>query len=445
MRKIYYHLIPFFIIINFSAHAQWVSLGHGLPETNKKIWCLHVVNEDLIWGTAWDHVTFEFPEYIIKSTDGGATWTSSPINIPGDLYTFQVFALDSLTAWIATADELNPISGKVFKTTDGGITWIEQTSGFTGFNQTPGSLHFWNANEGVAFGATCYDDYNDQIAIYWTDDGGDSWNGVVNDSMPTQLPGEGMCLYAGEGYYDVIGDTIWWVTSKNRILKSLDKGRSWEAISVTVVGANENVASLAFRDGHNGLLSTITPNRLYQTNDGGLNWIQINTPFTSPITQIEYVPQSIGTYLVHDGSPNANSANMAITYDEGENWNAFFSDANLYGMEFLSPNIGFGAGKIIDSDQGGVYRWEGFTSSVKETLIKKIKISPNPATNFVKIKLPNGGQGFLEIQILDIKGNLIRQETLNSANGQVSLEGLTSGIYLLRVMNNKVFLHWSSC
>lgn len=355
------HLLPilFFATLHINTmQAQWTNLGSGIAAPNHSVFGIAAVDEEVIWAISSAYPTPN--DHLVRSTDGGATWSAAPFNIDAGLFAIQLFPVDDMNAWLATADEENPISGKIYRTTDGGATWEEQSTGFTEFNETPAAVHFWNADEGVAFGATCYDDYTDQIAIYTTDDGGENWEKVNGDAMPAQLPGEGMCIYSGNGFYDVVGDNIWFVSSGNRVFRSTDRGRNWEAFLVSGSGS---LSSLAFKDELNGLAARLFPNEAFRTSDGGETWTPIGIPDATFAAAIEYIPGTEGTYLVHNGTAPVNNATMFLTFDSGNTWEEFTSNVNLDCLQFLSPSIGFGGGRVNSETSGGMYKWEGFSLS----------------------------------------------------------------------------------
>ncbi|MCB9273409.1 MAG: T9SS type A sorting domain-containing protein [Lewinellaceae bacterium] len=364
MKKKHLLFVLLSLCLSIPTHAQWLNQGAGsISNPNFQVFGLGLAGPDVIWAIAWDAVNYNPPDYLLKTNDGGATWTSLPIDIPPELYTIQVFVLDEMTGWLAMADELDPISGKVYKTTDGGLSWVEQSTGFTEFNETPAAVHFWNANEGVAFGATCYANYNDQIAIYTTEDGGDTWTKVSGDAMPAQLPGEGMCLYSGNGFYEVVGNNIWFVSSKNRVFKSADRGHNWIAVN-TDIAAPSRVTGIAFKDELNGIVVAAFPNKAARTTDGGLNWTPIdilNVADATQTVQVEYIPGTKGSYLVHNGALIwiTTNSKMLLTHDDGDSWETFEANVNLNCVEFLSPRLGFGGGKVNNATSGGMYKWAG--------------------------------------------------------------------------------------
>lgn len=69
---------------------------------------------------------------ILKSLDGGATWTAQSIPFSSGSFVFGVQCFDSLN-YIACGGDGTTLSGAVLRTSDGGATWIETTVTASGF------------------------------------------------------------------------------------------------------------------------------------------------------------------------------------------------------------------------------------------------------------------------------------------------------------------------
>lgn len=72
----------------------------------------------------------------------------------------------------------------------------------------------------------------------------------------------------------------------------------------------------------------------------------------------------------------------------------------------------------------------------------EIVVYPNPTTDYVNIKLKDleSTNEKRSYQLYDIQGRLIKQSTINDTETQVSLSGLRTSIYILKVnFNNKAF------
>jgi hypothetical protein len=78
---------------------------------------------------------------IIKTTDGGTTWTAH--NVPVSMFLTSVYFIDSDTGYAAGAN------GAILKTTNGGTNWMVQNSGIS---QNLSSICFTAPNAGYAVG-----------------------------------------------------------------------------------------------------------------------------------------------------------------------------------------------------------------------------------------------------------------------------------------------------
>jgi hypothetical protein len=76
-------------------------------------------------------------------------------------------------------------------------------------------------------------------------------------------------------------------------------------------------------------------------------------------------------------------------------------------------------------------------TSIKENaLLENVAIRPNPASTYVELNL--NGLGAKEIELLDVKGRLIK--TFMNAENRLDISEIESGIYFLKVYLNKGFV-----
>ena len=99
---------------------------------------------------------------VLKSVNGGATWTSSS---GGSAQLANLFFTDVLTGWAVGN------GGLIIHTIDGGATWQTQTSGTTNYLN---GVHFLDANRGVVVGSA-----GTYLITY---DGGATWINRTNGS-----------------------------------------------------------------------------------------------------------------------------------------------------------------------------------------------------------------------------------------------------------------------
>ena len=409
--------------------AQWTSLGSGVESSGHRIFNISVVSPDIVWGISSDYP--DLNDHLVRTTDGGETLTAFPFAIDSNLYAISLHAVDEMTAWLATADEQNPISGKVYKTTDGGSSWQEQVGAFTAFNETPAGIYFWDEDNGVAFGATCDTEYEDQIAIYYTENGGNDWTAVSGDAMPDQLPEERMCLAGGNGYYEVVGDTIWFATYRHRVYRSVDRGKNWEAFYVHPAGIPGVLTSIAFKDARNGV-AVIYPRGSSFTTDGGETWSSYQAfPFTYEVAQVEYIPGTEGTYIAGNGSLQVQSR-LCVTHDGGSSWEGPWVNENTDCFQFLSPSVGYGGGIVTGPDSGGIYKWEGdlLTNILEPEAYTRMSVFPNPAVSTVQVSLPDWPAEGLFVRLVNAQGQSVQERWVKEQD-EINVASLRPGLYSL--------------
>ena len=134
-------------------------------KTENNILDIFFLNHNIGWAVSWEVMNYPFGTYVLKTTDGGLNWNSSPFpeeNIFSQCILFQ----DSLDGWMG---------GKpypILRTTDGGIFWTEAEIDSSNFSQFPVfDIQFFNSKYGYASGGVidCCG------IIWWTTNGGDHW------------------------------------------------------------------------------------------------------------------------------------------------------------------------------------------------------------------------------------------------------------------------------
>lgn len=191
---------------------------------------------------------------IFKTTDSGENW--SEINLP-QIYGDDMFVLNEDTIWLAMSEFL---TGGVFRTTNGGISWQQQ---YSAGSNNPNKIYFYDANIGFI---------NAGGNLYRTSNGGENW---------TQIPS------FGGGFYDIIfiDSLTGWKTTLNTsvISKTTDGGLNWFLqglppqsgfFAYSVIGKfaliNKDTVwgGYPFANFNNQYIKGI----LYITSDGGENW-----------------------------------------------------------------------------------------------------------------------------------------------------------------------------
>ena len=257
----------------------------------------------------------------MRTVDAGATWQTRAV--PG-LDTDELRDIEALSAdvaWVMSVGRGE--TSRIYKTVDGGQMWALQ---FT--SRYPGAffsaMAFWDERRGIAVAGNQLDR---QFVVMLTEDGGTTWNRVEPANLPAPLESEGFWAATGTNVA-VMGDNqVWLVTSRSRVLRSDDGGRTWQvADSPVASGANTGGRSITFRDSMNGISvggNAQSPDdaidNLARTTDGGVTWTLVRGPDGHPSalsgnrTAVSYVP---GTRLILAVGQNG----ADLSRDDGRTW-----------------------------------------------------------------------------------------------------------------------------
>jgi photosystem II stability/assembly factor-like uncharacterized protein len=253
------------------------------------------------------------------------TWVAQESGISNTFSGLNFFGVDFSSTDVGT---LVGEEGIILRTTDGGASWVSQTS------QTNDWL----------YAVDCTDDNNGTAigflfgTIIHTTDGGQSW--VTQDSGTT----EGLL---GIDFTDANTGTV--VGGAGTILHTSDGGQSWVP---QVSGTSNQLRAVSFSDAETGAvvgeLGTIL-----RTTDGGATWVPQNSGVTETLLGVTFTDANNGTAVGQIGV-------ILKTTDGGQTWSRQESGTNqdLYNVAFTGPDTGtvvggFGAILRTSASAGG--------------------------------------------------------------------------------------------
>lgn len=187
--------------------------------TNSYITAVHFFNaSDGV--SVGDPTVASGPLEIYITSNGGTTWTpvlNTPASLPRENAADNVYAVSGNTIWVGT------FSGRVFRSTDKGVTWTVASTGLIDGIQ---SLAFRDAQNGLA---SFLDFDTGQRLLERTTDGGQTWT-RVNFTGPflgyglDNVPGTNQYLSTGPDLGDGIHGSAY----------SRDNGQTWVALESTL-------------------------------------------------------------------------------------------------------------------------------------------------------------------------------------------------------------------
>lgn len=233
-------VLSFLILAPFLINAQtWERISTGYNYILKGI--EFPEGQSQIGYAGGQSLTYMGDAIVIKTTDGGNSWTSVFTGTDNGIE--DICFTDLNTGYIAGW------SAFFAKTTNGGTTWTQQNPGSDIYYYT--GVAFKDADHGIVSAQT-----NSAFGVWYTSDGGATW-------------------YAGSGLANtpyklkyVTDNTYFLVTNTGEIQKSTNGGANW----TTVKSGAGLLLGIDFYNSQIGI-ATAEDGVIYKTTDGGSTWV----------------------------------------------------------------------------------------------------------------------------------------------------------------------------
>lgn len=421
------YLIVFimFILMYGNATSQW-SYVSSIP-SGPYINSISVVDANTIWVCCDTGKVF-------KSTNGGINWLQRNFGLgTGNLY--GISALDTSNCWIGS------VSGTIYYTSNGGYNWVSQLVVSGSFSD---GIKMFNANYGIYYGDPAG---NGQPFQYrYTTNGGLNW--ILSPNAP-----------AGPSEYGVVNGWDW-----------LDTGRIWLGVANIVANATNSKVyrtsagfasgvwssgffggsgtsqglysqAIGFTNATNGILGT-NASAFRKTTDGGATWTAANSPpgiSSYSVSNINSMKD--GSNLIRAMIYSLSTSSYCFrTTNQGSDWTAepLPTQAGIVKMEhmqFLNQSLGYAGGA------GGVFiKYTGpseinLANNLIPSEYKLEQNYPNPfnPSTIINFSIPKAGN--VSLKIFDVLGKEIStlvNEFKSAGNYNYefySSSNMTSGIY----------------
>jgi photosystem II stability/assembly factor-like uncharacterized protein len=280
---------------------------------------LHAVSS---WGQNLA-VAVGFDGRILRSQDGGLSWTNQTVGQSNSLY--------SVPFVIGLSGTSVGYLGVIVHTTDGGMTWTPQASG-TGYDLN--DAFFSDPATGTAVGG--------HGTIVRTTNGGESWIEQTSGTL-NKLQG----VWFTDSEHGVA------VGFSGTVLRTTNGGSVWNKM---MTGTRSHLFDFCFTDDQIGF-TVGNDGTILRTSNGGISWNSQVSGTTQTLFGVSFADENDGTVVGESGI-------ILHTQDGGASWLPQVSGTNedLISVTCIDPNnrvaVGYNAVVVRTTDGGGSWAYQ---------------------------------------------------------------------------------------
>lgn len=324
----------------FFCAAQQYNIKPLTEGTKTSIRGLSVVSDQVIWVSGSN-------SSVGKSTDGGITWKWIQPKGYEKVDFRDIEAFDDQNAIIVNAGS----PAYILKTSDGGESWTEH------YKNTDTAIFldgagFWDKNKGIIFG----DPINNKLQLLKTTNAGKSWQNITANLKSDLTKGEASFAASGTTIKTLPGGKTWIATggTVSNIYFSPDYGESWQVFKCPILQGENSTGpfSIDFLNdkigvavGGNYLKDKENANNVLLTSDGGKTWQKPVSPVLGYRSGVTYINSKT---LIATGTSGTD-----ISTDGGSNWK-HISDKSFNSVQKAKK----GNKVVLAGEKGTVYQLE---------------------------------------------------------------------------------------
>jgi len=387
------------MLASMSVNAQW-RWSHPVPQAND-LWSVSFAGTT---GSGW---AVGAAGIIIKSTDGGTSWSVQEsgredilrgicaVNISrawavgdnGVVLTTTTGGASWYTQNSTTTAGINTIyansvsqlwfvgdAGMLHSTTNGGLTWVQRSTGTT--NNLNG-VHFTDALNGVAVGAAA--------TILQSTDGGVSWS-------PRSVS-HGMMYANLIDVFFVDAQFGWAVGGAGTVIRTTNGGQTWSRMNNN--GTTADLNKVRFADRQNGW-AVGEGGAVYRSTNGGMNWTQLSSGTTNGLEGLSLTGSGIvAVGLIGDILSSSNGSSFGMVTSGPR--------ASLNAVSAAVPSSAWAVGSdgiILHSANGGS-SWQQQNSGTTTSLFGVDNIGGHTVVTCgnggILLRSTNGGQSWQSV------------------------------------------------
>ncbi len=268
------------------------------------------------WDSCWSDTTFlygmsftdalhgwliEYPNVILRTTDGGSSWSRNPLNYEASYIDF----VDSLQGYLSSS------SNGLYRTTDGGQNWNRISP-----NHSISPIIHYHNRVWATERSSSYSAY----VLNMSDDG---WQTVTSQSFSATT---------FFNSFAVSDPSVLWFAGPNGTILSLNENRGW---SYHFDLTNAILNSITFPDSLNGWVVG-SNGTIFHSSDAGNSWIQQYRDSTTAFQQIIMVDSLYGWCY-------GTNRHLLHTTDGGSNWTeqTWGSNFEIVSLSFANRQSGW--------------------------------------------------------------------------------------------------------
>lgn len=289
---------------------NWTVLGtDSMPHTQLASVCVDHSNDQILYIGTGDPNYYSSGFGVWKSIDGGISWNQST-NGMGNRMAVRLIMdpTDYLSIVAAT-------NGGIFKTTDGGATWVEKLA-----NKAFTDMKMHLSNDSILFAVT-------RSEFYRSADRGETWTEITNGiAVPGGGDGMGMRLATSAANPSVV--YVGMIKDEGTIFRSDDSGLSFSTVyhnpTQSLVGYDEDGGGQGnynfgmCADPSDEDVVYVVAHVVWKSTNGGVDWEKLTDWWLVVHTDMHgmefspYYPEMM--FNINDGG-------IWLSEDGGENWN----------------------------------------------------------------------------------------------------------------------------
>ncbi len=300
---------------------------------------------------------------IVRTNDGGITWYNvTPPEMGEAGYSVDWFIMDNDHVWLQLADNANyPFAGFQYRTTDGGVTWSEIDTPYSGAH-----VSFLDPNNGWALADLGVGAGSNAVAVYQTTDGGATWTQKFTNDPNRPVSSDSLPLGGlKQGFTPLNMQTAWiygviYAPGSPYIFRTDDGGATWSPVTLPlpeggadaelsveqVSFAYDNTVFLVMRNTSDAINTPV-----YVSTDSGNTWSL--TPTLIPQSgEVSFI--SASEIVIY------NREQFYVTRDAAKTWSIIPPDVkfgdSFSGMDFVSADTGYVLSLNSDTNHTSLYR-----------------------------------------------------------------------------------------